>query len=458
MGYVGKVQVGSTNHSVVSTAYGTCSTAASTAAKVVSLPDYDELIEGSTVHVKFVNSNTATNPTLTVGSTAAKPIYIYGTTYAGKTEDTSWPANSIVSFTYDGTAWRINGTATQKLVNDDKYVLNTGDTMTGPLVMEDANVHIDSNGFTIGVHPDEDSSGNKLYFRDSNNAYVARVQPTFMQDGRVGIGLVGSRVINSELLVNAVSLFVDDNGNRSVVVTSAQAWREALAALCKSGDTVTGNLTFAASNIKDGTPPIGDTAYGITETFTDNEDTVIGQIRPAFLTDGKQGMQFRTRRKVGDEYQDNSIALYQDANGTRTVGLSAAQPWRDALGLGTVALENTVPINKGGSGQTAVNTYSTQSSIIVNMNGFSITSATVKKWGKVVQLQFKAKKTAAQSTESTMQIGTIQTGYIPALTAGFVCTDPSIKYAYSNSGGEVYARGTWAANSEKTFAATYIIP
>lgn len=109
MSYAGQVEVGSgVTSPVASTLYGICNTAAATAAKVVALPDYDELVTGTTVHVKFTNGNTAENATLQVGSTAVKPIYQYGTTAPGTTTATSWAANSVVSFTYDGTAWRMN--------------------------------------------------------------------------------------------------------------------------------------------------------------------------------------------------------------------------------------------------------------------------------------------------------------------------------------------------------------
>ena len=110
MSFAGQVETsGGTLSPVASTLYGICSTAAATAAKVVSLPDYDELLTGTTVHVKFTYGNTAENPTLAVGSTEAKPIYAYGTTGPGTTAATSWSANSMVSFTYDGTAWRMDG-------------------------------------------------------------------------------------------------------------------------------------------------------------------------------------------------------------------------------------------------------------------------------------------------------------------------------------------------------------
>lgn len=108
MGYIGKVKIGSTTHLVGSTLYGTCSTAAGTAAKVVTCANFDTLITGVTIYVKFTNSNTATTPTLNVNSTGAKNIYLNGTTKPGNKEATSWYANSIVPFTYDGSSWIID--------------------------------------------------------------------------------------------------------------------------------------------------------------------------------------------------------------------------------------------------------------------------------------------------------------------------------------------------------------
>ena len=107
--YAGQVETsGGTNSPIGSTLYGTCSTAAATAAKVVTLADFDTLLTGVTIHVKFTYGNTAASPTLNVNSTGAKNIYAYGTTAPGTTAAASWAANSVVSLTYDGTAWRMN--------------------------------------------------------------------------------------------------------------------------------------------------------------------------------------------------------------------------------------------------------------------------------------------------------------------------------------------------------------
>lgn len=100
--------------------YGTCTTAADTAAKVAVIDGFDTLKEGMTVHIKFTYSNGAVDPTLAIKSsssatttTTAKSIMVYGTTAPGSWNLTSWEPNQVVSFTYDGTYWQMNDRPSQ---------------------------------------------------------------------------------------------------------------------------------------------------------------------------------------------------------------------------------------------------------------------------------------------------------------------------------------------------------
>lgn len=101
--------------------FGSCATAAATAAKTVTLDDSMSftLAKGASVFVKFTNSNTASNPTLAVNGTTAKSIYRYGSTVPGTTAKTSWQANSVVHLVYDGAAWQMVG-----WLNDDSTYTN----------------------------------------------------------------------------------------------------------------------------------------------------------------------------------------------------------------------------------------------------------------------------------------------------------------------------------------------
>lgn len=111
-GYIGKVQIG-TNDAVLigSTLYGICKSASTTAVKTVISSDdnsgkfinnnYDNLIQGSTIHIKFVNGNSVTSGlTLQVGTTnQAKPV----------DGNCVCEQDTILSFTYDENEhWVIN--------------------------------------------------------------------------------------------------------------------------------------------------------------------------------------------------------------------------------------------------------------------------------------------------------------------------------------------------------------
>ena len=98
------------NGSANITHYGTCSTAAATAAKVVSLTGFT-LATGARVSVKFTVANTASSPTLNVNNTGAKPIYHMGSAITPR----YLMANRIYTFIYDGTNF--------ELINNGNHVV-----------------------------------------------------------------------------------------------------------------------------------------------------------------------------------------------------------------------------------------------------------------------------------------------------------------------------------------------
>ena len=84
--------------------YGTCSTAAETAAKVVSLPGF-ALATGAEVTVSFTVTNKADNPTLNVNGTGAKPIQYRNAAIAAG----YMAANRTYRFVYDGSSYELVG-------------------------------------------------------------------------------------------------------------------------------------------------------------------------------------------------------------------------------------------------------------------------------------------------------------------------------------------------------------
>lgn len=84
--------------------YGTCSTAAATAAKTVACTGF-ALVTGAEITVKFTVTNTADSPTLNVNSTGAKPVY-----YRGSAISKGYlAANRTYTFRYNGTQYELVG-------------------------------------------------------------------------------------------------------------------------------------------------------------------------------------------------------------------------------------------------------------------------------------------------------------------------------------------------------------
>lgn len=124
--------------------YGTCSTAAATAAKTVSCDGFS-LITGAEITVKFTMNNTASSPTLNVNGTGAKPIY-----YRGAAITAGYLAmNRTYTFRYNGTQWELVG----DINTDTKYSAATASASGLMAATDKANLdnHIENNSNPHGV-------------------------------------------------------------------------------------------------------------------------------------------------------------------------------------------------------------------------------------------------------------------------------------------------------------------
>ena len=158
------------------THFGTCSTAAGTVAKVVSLTSFT-LVTGARITIKFTVTNTAASPTLNVNGTGAKPIVYRGSAIAAG----YLAANRVYEFVYDGTNYALvgdidtntnttysagagltlNGTKFEHTNSvtagtakgDDSKTLSYGGTFTIPSVTYDAQGHITAKSTTTMTMP-----------------------------------------------------------------------------------------------------------------------------------------------------------------------------------------------------------------------------------------------------------------------------------------------------------------
>ena len=107
MSYVGNVTIGGTTHLVGSTLYGTCIDSGLVPTKTVSCNDFDQLIAGVTIHIYFRNAGYSNlgGATLKLNVNSTGAIEVKG---LSDYEPVTWKAGQVLSFTYDGTYWRLN--------------------------------------------------------------------------------------------------------------------------------------------------------------------------------------------------------------------------------------------------------------------------------------------------------------------------------------------------------------
>lgn len=86
---------------------GTCDTAGNTASKevVVSADQNFVLAKGTTINVKFANTNTATNVTISVNNGTAYPIWYKSGVQTSATSGITGSANQNIFYVFDGSYW-----------------------------------------------------------------------------------------------------------------------------------------------------------------------------------------------------------------------------------------------------------------------------------------------------------------------------------------------------------------
>lgn len=106
----GATIVGTANFDGENVWYGTCSTAASTQAKTVSITGIVELYSGLCIRIAFANAQDYNGaPTLNLNSLGAKTIRRYANVDSARYE---WEAGQVLDLVYNGTVWIIvNGTS-----------------------------------------------------------------------------------------------------------------------------------------------------------------------------------------------------------------------------------------------------------------------------------------------------------------------------------------------------------
>ena len=159
MSYIGKFGYNLTDEPVLigSMLYGTCDTLASMAVKRVTLPAFDVAETGVTIHVRFLRDNTSEEVYLAMNNSSVPNVVLNP---SGKV---TWKANSVISFTYDGTysddngntgAWIINSSGESRISAEDIAAA------LGPIKAMNFQGTLDPNGSgTVSALPDTAVAG-----------------------------------------------------------------------------------------------------------------------------------------------------------------------------------------------------------------------------------------------------------------------------------------------------------
>lgn len=138
--------------------YGKSTTAGSTAAKTVTIPDF-ELEIGIMVIIEFSNTNSSsTNPTLNINNTGAKTISYTGISYKNLLN------NSLYLMRYDGTSYDIIGGVTGEIRNRDYFA---GITSNGVFDINTINYYDTSGTAALNI-----TNGNGSYRVDVTDLFI----------------------------------------------------------------------------------------------------------------------------------------------------------------------------------------------------------------------------------------------------------------------------------------------
>lgn len=314
-------------------------------------------------------------------------------------------------------------------------------------------VTIQNTNITVGSPPSSNTYGKGFYIRDSAGAAMGCVRAGYLSDDRMLLQIVAYRSINGVEKYNNLNFYIDDEGNATVMLGGtgiAASWRSAIGAVSKSGDTMTGNLsitkssatlTLKSTNVTVGTAP-SSTVYSPLIQLLDSAGNAICYWRGIFATDGRTGYQLEAYRSVNGSNVYNNISLFIASNGTRTVSVSDANAWRNALGVnnarggsasetksltsGTVTSLTSVTFSAGTYVITAVANFASNNSGRRRIH-FSTTSG-----GNVVDRYCTCGVSACNGSNTEIGFTVIKT--FSASTTYYLC-------ALQNSGGALNAYG-----------------
>lgn len=289
--------------------YGTCSTAAATAAKVVACTGF-ALVTGAEITVKFTVTNTASNPTLNVNGTGNKAIK-----YRGSNITAGYlAANRTYTFRYDGTNYDLVGDID---TNTNTYVTQSVTTTANyRAILMGYNNSTDASTLTTTV-TNQAYASSSIYAQPSTGTLYASKYNGYKVGGDPGNWFSSISVIRNDGVMEAGKYIDFHTTNTGTTDYDVRLTAESGKLTCSgsiSAKSFSGNATSASKLATARTITLGSGLQGSVSFDGSANVTLNGSLkRCSFYDDASDWSTYPWRKianiAVGGSYSDRSITF-----------------------------------------------------------------------------------------------------------------------------------------------------
>ena len=218
---------------------------------------------------------------------------------------------------------------------NDKLSLSGG-TMTGDLNVK--NYDLDNTD-----HSRSTQTERNIIFYDKNDKITGVVGSFMGLDGEIITPLIARRFNGDSAISNYIYLKIDKDLNQSVSVSNSQAWRTAISAVNKAGDTMTGGLTVQTGGV-----------------WVQGGSNAGGNNTRMGLTSGMPDAFPYNQSKRGTKIYSNAIAFADPLNGNTNNDAGWVRHIEESGNSGTLE----IAVGDDGNESVVVRQYNTSSAVV----------------------------------------------------------------------------------------------